>query len=254
MDYTLYRDRNVGHVTIFILKKQNTVSLSIKLQIKVDKRDFIQLSRITSSTAACLFIFAMSSRELTTLLTLLAFLTLVPAQDTTTTPNTTGSDDRVGWVSGQGGRSTSNIIWSCFATFLVCSWKCVHLNIPSREESEAGWYTLGRTDVPFWPKPLRRRQWQRKLAFMCIIAIAPEVGVAMAVRQYLEARRARAAANRSGGNWSMAHAFYANMHGFVLRIPNQAPPQQGADTSGPADKQLEVSQCTDYVLSLRQLS
>jgi hypothetical protein len=34
----------------------------------------------------------------------------------------------------------------------------------------------------------------------------------------------------------MAHAFYANMHGFVLRKPNQASPQSGADNSNPTDK------------------
>ena len=47
--------------------------------------------------------------------------------------------ERVGWVSPQGGRSTWGILWSCFTVFLICSWKCTHLNLPSPVGSCAGW-------------------------------------------------------------------------------------------------------------------
>jgi hypothetical protein len=48
--------------------------------------------------------------------------------------------------------------------------------------------------------------------WMCIIAIAPEIGVGMAVRQYLEAR---------GAQWlwgsTIVHAFYVYMgDGFTI--------------------------------------
>ncbi|KAL2808965.1 hypothetical protein BJX63DRAFT_407174 [Aspergillus granulosus] len=49
---------------------------------------------------------------------------------------------RVGWTSSPDVRSTADILWSCGAVFLVCTWKCMHFNLPSLEESEAQWHTL----------------------------------------------------------------------------------------------------------------
>jgi hypothetical protein len=143
---------------------------------------------------------------------ILASLTPVPAQNTTTL-NATGVDAKVGWVSAGSGRSTLNIIWSCLAVFIVCSWKCVHLNIPSREESEAGWHKF--KGVPYWPEGSLWSKWLRKAKWMGIMAIAPELGVAIAVRQYLEARK-----GLRGSKWSIAHGFYANMGGYAVRIPS----------------------------------
>jgi hypothetical protein len=129
---------------------------------------------------------------------------------------TTKAGGQVGWVSSGNGRSTSEILWSCISILLVCTWKCVHLNIPSLEERRAKW--LKWHGVPYWPERPLLRKWLRKIKWMGIAVIAPEFGVAMAVNQYLEARKSVRAMKEAcpRDEWTMAHAFYADMGGFVV--------------------------------------
>ncbi|CAK7235773.1 hypothetical protein SBRCBS47491_009409 [Sporothrix bragantina] len=121
---------------------------------------------------------------------------------TTAAPNaTTGTGARVGWVSPDAHRSTWGIIWSCLTVFLICSWKCAHLNLPTHQESAAGWHTLWNW-VPVWPRRAKRRMWARKLGWMAMIAIAPEYVVGVAVGQYLTARDT---VREFGERYSLAH-------------------------------------------------
>jgi hypothetical protein len=103
--------------------------------------------------------------------------------------NITSADSRVGWVSASPGRSTSNILWSCFSILLICAWKSIHFNVPSDEERDAGWHKLWRT-VPYWPTKLLWWRWRKRLGFMVIVILAPEIGVAIAMDQYLSAKMA----------------------------------------------------------------
>jgi len=151
-----------------------------------------------------------------------------------TSNSTTDGTSRVGWVPPDAGRTTWDILWGCFSIFLVCSWKCTHLNIPSAAESEAGWHKLVGY-VPYWPRKPLRRKWRRKLTWMLIIAIAPEIGVMLAVHQYLSARKACKEANglvQVPGRYSITHAFYADMGGFLLREgePEKSTPKKEDDT------------------------
>ncbi|KAK2759317.1 hypothetical protein FQN54_002795 [Arachnomyces sp. PD_36] len=136
------------------------------------------------------------------------------AENSTSTDDTV---DRVGWVSSEDRRSTSNILWSCLTVFLVCSWKCVHLHLPSEEESEAGWHMLGGW-LPYWPEAPLLRTWTRKAKWMCIIVLAPELVVGMAVQQFMEARNLHAKFRER--DFTMVHAFYACMGGFTIAIPS----------------------------------
>jgi hypothetical protein len=165
--------------------------------------------------------------------------------------NATASDTHVGWVSSASGRSTSDILWSCFSILLVCTYKCIHFNVPSRKESEAGWFTW-----TWWSR------WLKKIGWMMLIVLAPEIGVALAMDQYLlareqchdeEIRRQRSQKKRKvdeskgvedgekdastattevnvgkGGKQEItnAHIFFANMGGFNLRICALPPPEQ----------------------------
>jgi hypothetical protein len=72
---------------------------------------------------------------------------------------------------------------------LVCTYKCLHFNIPSFEEKGAGWYTLELKgwSIYYWPKWLLVRRYLRKLGWMLGIAFAPELGVALAVTEYFQA-------------------------------------------------------------------
>ncbi|KAK3348666.1 hypothetical protein B0T25DRAFT_457680 [Lasiosphaeria hispida] len=128
----------------------------------------------------------------------------------------------VGWVSAPSQRSTWDIIWSCLSIFLLCSWRAVHLNLPTPEESLGEWneFRLGNLGmVPYWPKKPLVVKWRRKVVWMGVICLAPEAGVGLAVNQYLAAREARNKANRDmpGDKFTMAHAFYANMGGIAIR-------------------------------------
>ena len=60
---------------------------------------------------------------------------------------------------------------------------------------------------------------------MCFISLAPELGVALAVKQWSEARRLTNTMAREAPDviYSMTHAFYAAMGGFVVRLV-KAPP------------------------------
>jgi hypothetical protein len=51
---------------------------------------------------------------------------------------------------------------------------------------------------------------------MGVMALAPEVVVSIAVKQFLEARQALRSAGR--GSFTLTHAFFALMGGFVLRV------------------------------------
>jgi hypothetical protein len=85
--------------------------------------------------------------------------------------------------------------------------------MPTRKESEGGWHKW--RGIPYWPtKPLISK-WSRKLGFMCVITIAPELVVGLAIRQFLDARTQW---KRTGKKYTIAHAFYADIGGFVLRV------------------------------------
>jgi len=99
---------------------------------------------------------------------------------------TSASAARVGWVSAGEGRSTSDILWSCFSIFLVCTWRCLHVNVPSVEETKAGflwWHCL-----PYGLSRPLLRKWGRKALWMVGVILAPELGVATATHDYLSAR------------------------------------------------------------------
>jgi hypothetical protein len=161
---------------------------------------------------------------------LAASLSLTLAEPNSTMTNSTTKPEMIGWVSPDARRSTWDILWSCLSIFLVCSWKCVHLNLPTLEESRGEWHkvSLWRWKMPYWPMRPLSRKWGRKLMWMGIISIAPEMGVALALKQRLEAQKtlekARTSFNAKKLNkkgiyveYSMAHAFYIKMGGITLR-------------------------------------
>lgn len=127
---------------------------------------------------------------------------------------TSNGTEQVGWVSSRPGRSTSEIIWSCVTVLLVCTYKCVHLNLPSQEENEAGWHRI--VGVPVWPEwPLLRKNL-RQLKWMAFILVAPEYGVAIAFHQY-QIAKVEAERTHRGQKMSLAHGFFAQMGGFVIK-------------------------------------
>ncbi|KAL8380912.1 hypothetical protein RB595_005281 [Gaeumannomyces hyphopodioides] len=125
-----------------------------------------------------------------------------------------------GWTSSPTQRGTMQIIWSCLAVLFICSYKCIHLNIPSRDETESGWHSY--RNVPYWPKRARRGMLLRKLKWMALILIAPDLGVGVAAINREEAKAKLREVNKDlSESWkrntpfTLTHAHYAVMGGFV---------------------------------------
>ncbi|KAK3361983.1 hypothetical protein B0T24DRAFT_690596, partial [Lasiosphaeria ovina] len=136
-------------------------------------------------------------------------------------------------------RSSSEIIWSCLSIFILCSWHCVHLNLPRPREGKGEFHQLWK--IPVWPKGPLRRKWTRKLIWMVVICLAPEIGVTLAVKQWQDARGVLKVANgdeySDKEKLSMVHAFFANMGGFVIRhVPAAETKAQSPESSGRGPK------------------
>ncbi len=183
-----------------------------------------------------------------------SFSTRAIANDVTT------GEGRVGWISAGSGRSTSDILWSCFSILLVCTWKCVHFNVPSIDDSEAGWHRWG---ILCWPGTRLLSKWMNKVGWMIAIILAPELGVAIAMHQYLGARewlkklrvdKPTEIESQDVGSQdaevkllgvgrdgvTKAHTFFANMGGFIAKICVLPSPQQGSTSSDKSDKTSPV--------------
>ncbi|RDW80688.1 hypothetical protein BP5796_05386 [Coleophoma crateriformis] len=105
-----------------------------------------------------------------------------------------------GWTSGPNGRGTIDIIYSCGITMFLCSWSVLCLNVPAEEDS------------PF--RVFRRRVYVTALAFL-----GPEFLFQIALGQLISARNSVQQFRNSGRKeeeWTMTHAFYADMGGFKL--------------------------------------
>ncbi|CAM6088010.1 unnamed protein product [Calypogeia fissa] len=131
---------------------------------------------------------------------LLVLLYAIPVMAKTTVfhTNCTGppSGSRFNFVTAPNKRGTLEILWSCLLT-----WQVQHLNVPPQGMSRG---------VEFW----------RKLSSMLKTLLVPEALVAVAFADFTAARRSvmRMQKQFPGlGGWTMTHAFYANMGGFILK-------------------------------------
>ncbi|KAL8300691.1 hypothetical protein RB597_010344 [Gaeumannomyces tritici] len=181
----------------------------------------------------------------------------------------------VGWVPPPRGRGTINIIWSCLTVLLICSYKCLHLNIPHEDELEAGWHKLWGA-IPYWPERPALRRLLRKVKWMAIIIIAPEFVAGVAAFELQQARKDLADAKKrapdfakwlrerdelrrwgeSGHNppdsrprnseLTLSHAFYARMGGFVhVTLDNN-------ESGGPRMRRARLESVESYCRFLNQ--
>ena len=117
--------------------------------------------------------------------------------------NSTGSQElRKGWVSQPDGRGTYDILFSCLVTVFLCTWTCLHLNVPAVTET-------------YW------QQFRRKCRWMAQTIVAPEGVLIFAAGQKVDAKRSVAMFKKIGCHqWTVRHGFYANMGGFHLKAPD----------------------------------
>lgn len=110
-----------------------------------------------------------------------------------------------GWVNQPHNRGTFDIISSCFLTIFLCTWTCLHLNVPASKEGS-------------WRPILRKLRW------MLLTLIGPEFAVAFAAGQRANAERGFRTMREMGySEWTLRHSFYANMGGFILQARDSTP-------------------------------
>ncbi|KAL8783190.1 MAG: hypothetical protein Q9213_004819 [Squamulea squamosa] len=107
-----------------------------------------------------------------------------------------------GWVPKPKGRGTLNILLSCLTTIFLCSWSVLCLNIP--EPGGGRWSFL-----------------KYKLRWQLFAIFFPEVLTSMAAEQWESANQSVQTFKTLGyPQWTMRHAFFADMGGFMLQSPD----------------------------------
>ncbi len=148
------------------------------------------------------------------------------------TPTANSNELARGWVPQPNTRGTLDILESCLITIILCSWSILFLNVPAGHE--------GR-----WDMILIKARW------MVFTIFFPEVVVGIAVEQWrsacqsvedfaqfekqwaadLASSRPSKGSSRTRSNldrlrsspWTMRHAFFADMGGFLIDCPNIRP-------------------------------
>lgn len=120
------------------------------------------------------------------------------------------------WVDPPTGRGTWSILGSCLSTIFLCVWKSLHLNVPAMDESD-------------WTKYLRKVKW------VLIALLAPEIVVFAGFQQWLTARHflkrlhrifdikfpkdeKDLSQSRQKRKFDKQYAMYAAMGGFIVEI------------------------------------
>lgn len=121
-----------------------------------------------------------------------------------------------GWTSEPDGRGTLSILWSCSFTMFLCSWSILFLNVPSPNDTQF--------------QVFRRKLYMTTLSFLgpefiFQIALGQWVSARQSVREFepwILARNASRGPNEPEYKWTMEHAFFADMGGFVLHTTDNA--------------------------------
>lgn len=105
----------------------------------------------------------------------------------------------IGWVDQPNTRGTFDIIWSCLFTIFLCIWSVQCLNLPATEES-------------YWIVVRRKFRWALLGLF------GPDFLLTFAIGQWASAQRSvEAFASIGHKEWTMTHAFFADMGGFMVK-------------------------------------
>ena len=123
-------------------------------------------------------------------------------------------DDLVhGWHSTNCGRGTSDILWSCLATVLLCVWTIIHLPFPCYSQFKNGQHLTGEPS-----RSLRNRVIRSGIVPALVSVIAPEFLTFTAISEYLRARESKKILGQK--KWTLTHGFFLDMGGFCLETPS----------------------------------
>jgi hypothetical protein len=127
--------------------------------------------------------------------------------------NCTISAKPVAFVYSPNVRGTLDILWSSLFTLFICTWTVQHLNIPRQRTNSPRSMSekLGWSINSILPK----------LKWMAITILIPEFLVGRSVVEWMAARKHCKQMQDlccDGQEWTLTHALFANMGGFVLAI------------------------------------
>ncbi|KAL8694130.1 MAG: hypothetical protein Q9218_001183 [Villophora microphyllina] len=141
-------------------------------------------------------------------------------------PNCSETPNNVNYLSPPQYRGTLDIIWSCFAVVLTCTWAVQHLSvpIPAAEAPSSTSDELRRptSSLHRVKQVLRRLRTPevaflaRKFRWMLLSVAAPEFVLGKALAERWAAQESERQSDIDG--WTTMHAFFANMRGFILRF------------------------------------
>jgi hypothetical protein len=123
-----------------------------------------------------------------------------------------------GFVSAPNVRGTLDILWSCVATIIACTYTVLHLNIPEQRDEkdrDRGW----KKDVKWWWKTMRTT-----INWTLVTVLAPEWYFGTAIQELTDARRllrdlqSLPKGQHLARGWTLAHAFFINMGGFRILV------------------------------------
>ena len=105
-----------------------------------------------------------------------------------------------GWTSSPNGRGSFDVLWTCVATIFLSTWSAICMNVPDPSES--------RWDI------IKRKAWITSISIM-----GSEFLLAYSLGEWRSASIsvARFKQLRHDDKWTLKHAFFADMGGFVLR-------------------------------------
>ncbi|KAF8858839.1 hypothetical protein BDZ45DRAFT_590708 [Acephala macrosclerotiorum] len=144
---------------------------------------------------------------------LLQLLLIQIASSTEFHPNCSIPTQTSDFVSSPNVRSTLDILYGSLVTIFLCTWTAQHLCLPPPENKESGY--LSQVWQAIW----------KKLKWMLVAIIMPEFMVGKALGDFIAAYRSSRCgvmqehARQSNTEWTMTHAFYANMGGYDDKGP-----------------------------------
>ncbi|CAM6123449.1 unnamed protein product [Calypogeia fissa] len=130
----------------------------------------------------------------------LVLLYAIPATATTTVFHTNCTRPAPGsyfnFVSAPNSRGTLQLLWSCVFTLITCTWTVQHVDIPRPEDEK---------------KPIGDKVWMT-----LVTLLAPEYLVGKAFEDLVRARESVKKMGEQFPNWTLTHAFFAEMGGYIL--------------------------------------
>ena len=145
--------------------------------------------------------------------------------------NTTSEHGVVGWQIDASNRGTLDIILSSIFTILACTWSVQHLNVPGPNDNKARWRRISWTFITiFFPELLLAHA---VIEFLMALESMEDMEKCAGVRvrypdlyfplRWLHLMKKREIAQPSDDDeeyleieWTLTHAYYANMGGFHL--------------------------------------